>query len=216
MVREKWLAMLKRLLPRQEKFFDLFKQTAERLYFASVEFATMLQDLSNQQQYVNRIVLFEEEADHLALTTFELLHKTFITPFDRNDIHELTSTMDDIVDLINRIAQRFPFYHLTEVPEEIVALAKLSTDATKHLKLAVYCLPSLKYSHEIFKECDAIDRVEGEAHHVVLAGEKKLFETEEDFKRFFKLKEIYGHTKQVINRCQDVANILRGIVLEYS
>lgn len=208
--------MLRRLIPRQERFFDLFKQAAERLYFASVEFCNMLEDLPNQQHYVNRIVMYEEEADKIALTNFELLHKTFITPFDRNDIHELTSTMDDIVDLINRIAQRFPFYELNSVPEEIVKLAKLSTEATQHLKLAVYCLPSLKNSIEIFKECDEIDHVERKAHQVVLAGERKLFLDEKDFKQFFKLKEIYGHTKLVINRCQDVANILRGIVLEYS
>lgn len=208
--------MLKRLLPRQENFFDLFKQAAERLYFASVEFCSMVQDLSNQQHYVNRIVTYEEEADKIALTNFELLHKTFITPFDRHDIHELTSSLDDIVDLINRIAQRFPFYRLDAVPEEIVKLAKLSSEATHHLKLAVYALPSLKNSNAIFKECDAIDFVERKAHQVVLAGEKRLFLEENDFKEFFKLKEIYGHTKSVINRCQDVANILRGIVLEYS
>lgn len=208
--------MLKHLLPKQVKFFDLFKQAADRLCSASKDFCNMLEDLENQQYYVNRIVTYEEEADKIALTNFELLHKTFITPFDRNDIHQLTSTMDDIVDLINRIAQRFPFYQLSKVPEEIVKLAKLSTESTEHLKLAVYCLPSLKNSKEIFNECDEIDHVERKAHQVVLAGEKKLFSEEQDFKQFFKLKEIYGHTKLVINRCQDVANILRGIVLEYS
>lgn len=208
--------MLKRLLPRQETFFDLFKQAAERSYFASVEFCNMLEDLNNQQHYVNRIVTYEEEADKIALTNFELLHKTFITPFDRNDIHHLTGSLDDIVDLINRIAQRFPFYQLNSVPDEVVKLAKLSVEATYDLKMAVYCLPSLKKSNEIIKECDAIDYAERKAHQVVLAGERKLFAEEDDFKQFFKLKEIYNHTKLVINRCQDVANILRGIVLEYS
>jgi len=208
--------MLKRLLPRQESFFQLFQRAADKLVLASTEFSNMLQNLDNQQHYVDEIAKHEEEADQIAHTNFELLHKTFITPFDRHDIHQLTSTLDDIIDLINRIAQRFPFYQLKTVPDEIIKLAQLSAEATNHLKSSIYCLHSLKNSADIFNYCNEIDNVESRAHQVVLAGEKKLFMDEQDFKQFFKLKEIYGHTKSVINRCQDVANILKGIVLEYS
>lgn len=208
--------MLKRLLPRQDNFFQLFQQAVDKLVLASTEFSNMLQNLNNQQHYVDEIARHEEEADQIALTTFQLLHKTFITPFDRHDIHELTGTLDDIIDLINRIAQRFPFYQLSSVPEELIKLSQFSTEAANHLKSSIYLLHSLKHSEDIFKYCSEIDEVESKAHLVVLAGEKKLFMDENDFKQFFKLKEVYGHTKSVINRCQDVANILRGIVLEYS
>ena len=208
--------MLKRLLPRQERFFQLFQEAAEKLHLAAIEFSMMVQHLDNQQYYVNQIAQHEQEADQIAHTNFELLHKTFITPFDRHDIHELTSKLDDVIDLINRIAQRFPFYQLNEVPEEIIQLSILSGEATAHLKKSIYCLHSLKNSTEIFAHCNEIDHVESKAHQVVLAGEKKLFMEEQDFKHFFKLKEIYAHTKSVINRCQDVANIVKGIVLEYS
>ncbi len=208
--------MLKRLLPKQDTFFQLFERAADKLVLASTEFSNMLQHLDHQQYYVDEIAKHEEEADQIAHTNFELLHRTFITPFDRHDIHELTSTLDDIIDLINRIAQRFPFYQLNHVPEEMVKLSQLSTEATSHLKAAIYCLHSLKNSAEIFALCNEIDSVESKAHQVVLAGEKKLFLEEQDFKQFIKLKEIYSHNKSVINRCQDVANILKGIVLEYS
>lgn len=208
--------MLKRLLPRQDNFFDLFQRAADKLQLASTEFSNMLQNLNNQQYYVDLIAKHEAEADQIAHSNFELLHKTFITPFDRHDIHQLTSTLDDIIDLINRIAQRFPFYNLLSVPDETIQLSILSAEATTHLKKAIYCLPSLKNSEEIFKHCREIDNVESKAHKVVLAGEKALFIEENDFKSFFKIKEIYGHTKLVINRCQDVANIVKGIVLEYS
>lgn len=208
--------MLKRFLPRQDSFFQLFQQAADKLVLASTEFSNMLENLNNQQHYVDEIAKHEEEADQIAHTNFELLHKTFITPFDRHDIHQLTSTLDDIIDLINRIAQRFPFYQLKAVPDEMIKLSQLSAEATNHLKSSIYCLHSLNNSEEIFKHCNEIDNVESKAHRVVLAGEKKLFMDEQDFKEFFKLKEIYGHTKSVINRCQDVANILKGIVLEYS
>lgn len=208
--------MLKNLLPRQNSFFQLFQQAADKLLLASTEFSNMLQHLDNQQHYVDLIAAHEEEADQIAYTNFELLHKTFITPFDRHDIHQLTSTLDDIIDLINRIAQRFPFYNLHSVPEEAIRLSQLSAEATSHLKQSIYLLHSMKHAPEIFKLCNEIDNVESKAHKVVLAGEKKLFLDEEDFKTFFKLKEIYSHTKLVINRCQDVANILKGIILEYS
>jgi predicted phosphate transport protein (TIGR00153 family) len=183
---------------------------------SAVEFYKMLQDLNQQQHYVDQIAKNEEEADQIAHQTFELLHKTFITPFDRYDIHHLTGSLDDILDQINRCAQRFPFYHLAQVPPEMIQLAGLSAESMQALKEAIYALSSLKNADIIFQRCDEIDRVEGKAHKVVLAGEKKLFLEENDFKQFFKLKEIYSHTKSVINRSQDVANIVKGIVLEYS
>lgn len=208
--------MLRRLLPRQDSFFDLFEKASEKLVLASTEFSNMLQHLDNQQYYVDLIAKHEEEADVIAHTNFELLHKTFITPFDRYDIHALTSTLDDIIDLINRIAQRFPFYQLESVPEETIKLSILSAEATIQLKQSITCLRSLKNTSTIFEHCKQIEKIEGKAHQIVLQGEERLFTEETDFKRFFKLKEVYGHTKLVINRCQDVANIIKGIILEYS
>src|SRR5205085_11761929 len=103
--------MLKRLLPRQDTFFQLFENAADKLVLAATEFSKLLQNLDNHQHYVDAIAKHESEADRIAHHNFELLHKTFITPFDRHDMHQLTSTIDDILDLINRIAQRFPFYN---------------------------------------------------------------------------------------------------------
>jgi len=208
--------MLKRLLPKQETFFDYFRRTADILATASLRFHDMMLDLNNQQTYVNAIEAYEEDADKIAHATFEMLHKTFITPFDRHDIHQLTSKLDDILDQINRCAQRFPFYQLKTVPEEIIRLSQLSSQASLLLKDALYRLNSLKKSEEIFKLCESIDQVESEAHQVVLAGEKDLFLHEKDFKHFFKLKDVYARTKLVIDGCQDVGNIIKGIVLEYS
>lgn len=208
--------MLKRFLPRQTGFFKLFQNTADILVTATTQFQTMLHHLDQQQQYVDAIAHHEQEADQITHHTFKLLHKTFITPFDRYDIHKLTSGLDDILDLVNRCAQRFPFYELKQVPNEITTLAELSVQASKLLNQAVYRLDSLSKSDDILKFCDGIDIIESKAHKVVLIGEKNLFLHENDFKQFFKLKEIYAQTKLVINRCQDVANLVKGIVLEYS
>jgi uncharacterized protein len=208
--------MLKRFLPRQEGFFALFQKAADILVLTATQFHIMLLDLHNQQKIVGIIATYEEEADAVAHSTFELLHKTFITPFDRHDIHNLTSKLDDILDLINRCAQRFPFYQLQAVPEEVIELANLAVHCAKLLKQAIARLNSLNQSNEILKFCEDIDALESKANKVVLAGEKNLFLDEQDFKKFFKLKEIYANTKAVINSCQDVANIIKGIVLEYS
>jgi predicted phosphate transport protein (TIGR00153 family) len=208
--------MLKRFLPRQENFFKQFQKAADTLVAATTEFHTMLHNLDRQQEFVDSIAAHEQEADQITHHTFQLLHKTFITPFDRYDIHELTSGLDDVLDLLNRCAQRFPFYHLKKVPEEVSQLAELSMQASIALNQAVYRLHSLDKSDEILKCCEDLDRIESEAHKIVLAGERHLFLDEKDFKHFFKLKEIYSQTKLVINRCQDVGNMIKGIVLEYS
>jgi uncharacterized protein Yka (UPF0111/DUF47 family) len=176
----------------------------------------MLLDLENQQKSVDAIAQYEDDADNIAHATFNLLHKTFITPFDRHDIHQLTSKLDDIFDLINRCAQRFPFYELKSVPAEMIELAEQAVQCTKLLKKAVYRLNSLEKSDEIIAFCEDLNHIESQAHITVLAGEKDLFLDDQDFKTFFKLKEIYSRTKSVINSCQDVANIIKGIVLEYS
>jgi uncharacterized protein Yka (UPF0111/DUF47 family) len=176
----------------------------------------LLLHANEPQKAVDAIAHYEEQADQIAHQTFAMLHKTFITPFDRHDIHQLTSQLDDILDLINRCAQRFPFYHLQTLPKEITDLGALSIECAELLKNALYRLNSLNKSDEIIQFCEAIDAKESKAHALVLAGEKNLYLDENDFKQFFKLKEIYSRTKSVINSCQDVANIIKGIVLEYS
>jgi uncharacterized protein Yka (UPF0111/DUF47 family) len=208
--------MLKRFLPKEDGFFQLFQKTADLLVSSTTQFHTMLHNLDQIQQHVDAIAAYEDEGDRIAHTTFELLHKTFITPFDRHDIHQLTSGLDDILDLVNRCAQRFPFYELSQVPDDMINLAEISMQSSLYLNQTVYRLHTLKKSDEIFRLCDDIDKCESQAHHIVLRGEKDLFMNEKDFKHFFKLKEIYAQTKLVINRCQDVGNCIKGIILEYS
>src|SRR5580700_8910324 len=118
--------MLKRFLPKEDGFFQLFQKTADLLVNSTTQFHTMLHNLHQIQQYVDAIAACEDEGDNIAHNTFELLHKTFITPFDRHDIHQLTSGLDDILDLVNRCAQRFPFYELNKVPDEMINLAEIS------------------------------------------------------------------------------------------
>ena len=208
--------MLKRFLPRQDGFFALFQKSSDILVAAATKFHILFREGGDQQKNVDAIASLEAEGDVVAHTTFKLLHETFITPFDRHDIHVLTSRLDDILDLINRCAQRFPFYELTNIPKELIELAELCMQCTLLLKQGIAQLNNLDKSDAILKTCEEIDALESRGHKIVLIGEKDLFLHEEDFKTFFKLKDTYGRTKSVINSCQDVANIIKGIVLEYS
>jgi uncharacterized protein Yka (UPF0111/DUF47 family) len=208
--------MLKRFLPSQDGFFTYFEKSADILVLSATQFRTLMMESGTPQKSVDKIAAYEEEADGVAHATFELLHKTFITPFDRHDIHVLTSQLDDIIDLINRCAQRFPFYHLSAVPPPMIELAGLMIDCSKLLKSAIQRLNNLSKADEIFTFCEEINTLESRSNIIVLEGEKELYMDEQDFKTFFKLKEIYSRSKAVINRCQDVANIIKGIVLEYS
>jgi uncharacterized protein Yka (UPF0111/DUF47 family) len=182
--------MLKRFLPRQEGFFELFQKTADLLVLTASQFHILLMDVAHPQKTVDVISDYEEQADQIAYQTFALLHKTFITPFDRHDIHELTSKLDDILDLIHRCSQRFPFYHLKTMPAEMIELGDLSVQCAVLLKEALYQLNSLNKSEKIIAACLALDGLESQANALVLAGEEKLFLNENDFKQFYNLKEI--------------------------
>lgn len=208
--------MLRRFLPKQENFFNDFQKMANLVVQTANEYHNMMRDLHNQENHVKNIQSFEAEGDHIAHDLFRLLHKTFITPFDRNDIHRFISSLDDVLDQLNSCAQRFPYYNLTAVPLEILKLSELTLKGSEFLRDAIACLNNLSNAEKIFVLCEKIDNIESEAHQLVLAGERTLFREENDFKYFYKLKEIYQRTKLVIDVLQDVGNMVKGIVLEYS
>lgn len=208
--------MLKRFLPRQDKFFDYFNYIAGLMAEAAAGLVRLLQQSDQSAAHLENIAHIREAARQHARLTFDLLHKTFITPFDRYDINSLLGGLDDIIAMINRCARHFPVYALQSVPPELVELAVTAHEATELLKKAVCRLHSMKLSEEIFRSCEEIDAMELRAHQAVMKGEIKLFREENDFRQFFRLKEMYGEIKLMVNRCQSTANLIRGIVLEYT
>jgi uncharacterized protein len=208
--------MLKKLLPYEQTFFKLFNESAELLEQASKEFHAMTANLSKAKEYAYNIKEIEKKGDKVARATFELLYKTFVTPFDRDHIHELTSKMDDILDSINRAAQRISLYQLQHLPTEIHQMAKLTEQATVDLKEAIQHLDKMKHTDAILKHCDAVNKAESQAHEIALSGIARLFEEESDFKLLLKTKDIYDFGKCVIDECENLANMVKGIVLEYA
>ena len=208
--------MLGRLMPREGKFFDLFNAHAERIVEGSRELAAMIGTFKELDAHAQRIDAAERAADKVTHETISLLHKTFITPFDRDQIHQLITTMDDILDLIQDVAESIALYDLHSVTPEARQLAEICQMCCDRVQTAVGLLTNVKQSAAILKCCEEIDRLESDADRVMRAALQKLFRDETDVKQILKLRVIYDLLETITDRCEDVANVVEGIVLENS
>jgi uncharacterized protein len=208
--------MLGRLMPREGKFFDLFNAHAERIFDGARELAAMIGTFKDLDAHAQRIDAAERAADKVTHETISLLHKTFITPFDRDQIHQLITTMDDILDLIQDVAESIALYDLHSVTPEARQLAEICQMCCDRVQTAVGLLTNVKQSSAILKCCEEIDRLESDADRVMRAALQKLFRDETDVKQILKLRVIYDLLETITDRCEDVANVVEGIVLENS
>jgi predicted phosphate transport protein (TIGR00153 family) len=208
--------MLGRLMPREGKFFDLFNAHAERIVEGSRELAAMMSRFDELESHAQRIDGAERAADKITHETITLLHRTFITPFDRDQIHSLITSMDDILDLIQDVAESIALYDLRAVTPEAKQLAEICQQSCDRVKNAVALLTNLKDPQAILKSCEEIDRLESDADRVMRAAMSKLFRDENDLKQVMKLRVIYDLLESITDRCEDVANVIEGIVIENS
>jgi predicted phosphate transport protein (TIGR00153 family) len=203
------------LIPREGKFFELFRASAEQSVKCAHAFRAMLDDLPNSESRAREIKAIETKGDEITHMTVELLHKTFITPLDREDIHQLISRLDDIMDFIEGASLRVYQYDIQSCPPEAKALADIMVQSTECVKRAIDRIHDLSFTSGIIQECVEVNRLENEADHVLRAAKAKLFKEEPDTRTLIKLKEIFEFLESVTDRCEDVANVIEGIVLEY-
>jgi predicted phosphate transport protein (TIGR00153 family) len=208
--------MLGRLMPREGKFFDLFNAHAERIVEGSRELAAMIGTFSELEAHAQRIDAAERAADKITHECITLLHKTFITPFDRDQIYQLINAMDDILDLIQDVAESVALYDLRSVTPEAKQLAEICQVCCDRVRTTVALLSDIKRPNDILKYCQEIDRLESDADRVMRSALSKLFREENDVKQILKLRVIYDLLEAITDRCEDVANIVEGIVLENS
>ena len=206
--------MFSRLMPRQGRFFDLFNEHAEQIVQGSRELAALMASHDDLERRTHTIETIEKRADKITRNTIELLHKTFITPIDREDIHQLISKMDDILDLIEDSAQLMYLYDVRDPTPEAKKLADIGVACCEKVKSAVALLSSMDNSAEIMLICADIDKLESDADHVMRAAMAKLFREEPNVLNVIKMKEIYELLETVTDKCEDVANILEGIIVE--
>jgi predicted phosphate transport protein (TIGR00153 family) len=209
--------MLQNLIPREGKFFDLFDRHASEIAIGGRELAGVMENYGNielRQRGIQAIDRSEKAADKITHETVLLLHKTFITPFDRDSIHTLITRMDDILDLIQDVAESAMLYDLQRITPEAQQLADLNQMCCERVKAAVSLLRDMRNAEAILKICVEIDRLESDSDRVMRSAMSKLFRDEADVRQLIKLKAIYELLEMVSDKCEDVANVIEGVVLE--
>lgn len=208
--------MLRNLVPREEKFFVLFNNISDLIVKGAKEFRELIADPEHVQAHAKNIKEIEVIADEVTHRTVNLLHSTFITPMDRGDIHRLISNLDDILDTIETTSQRMHLYGIREIMPHTVDLADIIVRSAEHISQSVKLLEHMKNHSEIIEHCVAINHLENEADQVLRIAMAALFRDEADVKQLIKWKEIYELLESVTDRCEDAANIVESIVLEYA
>jgi len=206
--------MFGRLMPTEGKFFDLFIQHGELCVKGGKELVSLMTNFDDLEHRVHAIETIEKQADKVTHATLELLHKTFITPLDRDDIHQLITRMDDILDLMEDVGQTIWLYDIKQITPEAKRLAELCQACCEKVLASITLLHNMNNAREILNICANIDRLESDADHVMRAAMSKLFREEPDVRNLIKLKAIYEILETVTDRCEDVANIVEGIIVE--
>ena len=211
-----------KLLPREGNFFELFNTHGEAIVTGSRAFLAMVQnygDVALRERYATEVDDAEHAADKVTAEVNRLLHKTFITPIDREQIHGLINLMDDVADLLQDSAETMALYDIHHMTEEIVRLTDLSVKCCERVQAAVRLLGKIaqqNVAEATLKTCEEIDQLESDADRVMRSAMSKLFREEPDVREVIKLKAIYELLETITDKCEDVANCIEGIILENS
>ena len=201
-----------RLLPKEEKYFGLFNNLASHLTESAKLLQNLFSDFDNRASYAEQIKVVEHKCDEITHEIIKKLNQTFITPIDREDIHALASGLDDIVDAIEYTAKRIILYHVAQSTEHARKMSDVMVRLTAHLESAVGALGHK--GDQVLQDCIAIHTLENEGdvyHHQAV---EKLFAEEKDPITIIKMKEIYEKMERMIDKAEDVANVLEAIVLK--
>jgi predicted phosphate transport protein (TIGR00153 family) len=202
--------------PRSDNYFVLFNQLADCAVRGSKVLAVMttVRDVEKFDEHFAELRKIESEADEYTKEILLSLHKTFITPFDRREIRELAMALDDIIDYMEDIPQSAKIYGHTSFTPEMVALSQILLRASEKVRDAVNMLSDMKNAERILRTCEEISIVEGEADHVMRAGMHRLFAEESDARTLIRSKELYDIFEEAVDSCEDVADVIHGVVLE--
>jgi predicted phosphate transport protein (TIGR00153 family) len=211
-----------KLLPREGNFFELFNQHGAQIVEGARAFMAMVSayhDEAERERQQHAVDVAEKKADKITAEVNRLLHKTFITPIDREQIHGLINRMDDILDLLQDSAEVMQLYDLKKLNEDVTLLCEISTRCCERVQHVVSLLPNLSeasVAEAALKTCEEIDRLESDADRVMRSAMSKLFRDNIEVRELIKLKAVYEHLESISDKCEDVANLVEGIVLENS
>jgi predicted phosphate transport protein (TIGR00153 family) len=200
-----------RLIPKEEKFFDMFISMAENAHEAAKLLVLMMDKPSEIKENAESIKALEHKGDRMTHDLIIKLNKTFIVPIDREDIYSLSSRIDDVTDLIESIARRLVLFKVKEVTAPAVDLAHVLQRSTSAI---VTALSELQNGMKVMDACIEINRLEDEADHIYHLALGNLFDTEVDPINLIKWKELYETLEASLDKCEDVANVIEGIVVK--
>jgi predicted phosphate transport protein (TIGR00153 family) len=202
------------LIPKEMIFFDLFEEAAKNAHQGALALSDLLEDFRNVPEKVKKIKDIEHAGDKITHTTIEKLNQTFITPLDREDIHELICRIDDIIDLIDSAVARMHLYKIDKPTDDAKALAKVLVTATQIIIEVLPKMRNLKLSSSLLQDCISIHTQENEGDRIEQHALASLFENGQDPIYIIKWKDIYEELESATDRCEDVANVIEGIVLK--
>ena len=200
-----------KLIPKEEKFFDMFISMAQNAHESSKLLTLMMEQPDKIRDTAESIKALEHKGDRMTHDLIVKLNKTFIVPIDREDIYGLSSKLDDVTDLIESIARRLVLFKVTEVSEAALELARILQRSTAAIVIAV---SELQNGMKVMDPCIEINRLEDEADHIYHLALAKLFESEKDPIALIKWKELYEKLEASLDRCEDVANVIEGIIVK--
>ncbi len=211
-----------KLLPQNSNFFELFNQHATHTTDAARAFAKLVAnypDVALREQFTQEVYAAEHAADRVTREVNQQLHKTFITPIDREQIFSLINTMDDVADLFQDSAETMSLYDVKHMTDDMVRLADLSVKCCERLRHVVTLIPGVakaEIADAALRTCEEIDQLESDADRVMRSAISRLFREEEDVREVLKMKEMYQLLEMITDKCEDAANLIEGIVLENS
>lgn len=203
-------------LPKDRGFLDLFIRASANIVDAVVLFRDIVADPSDLQTKVERLKEYEHAGDRLTHSTLDRLNRAFITPFDREDIHELITRLDDILDAVDAAGQRLVLYRITKVPEMLKSASEILVSSAKEVQKAVLALHDPRQHADARATCVEINRLENEADAVHRRALAQLFAECTDAVQIIKLKELYQLIEEATDRCEDVANVIESIIIKSS
>ena len=205
-----------RLFPKEENFFDYFDELANKIEEGGKFFLEMAQNHNYTEARIARLKEIEHEADVIAHKTYKRMYKTFLTPIDREDIYALVNKMDDILDNIFATAVRLHMYKVEKPNDEIIKQAEILFQAIRKIKNVIHGLRDLKNSQIILDGCVEINTLENDGDVVLRTIITDLFIKEKDAIELIKWKEIFERIEEAIDVCENVSNIVEGIVLKHA
>ena len=205
-----------RLFPKQENFFDYFEELADKIEEGGRLFLEMTETHDYSESKVAKLKEIEHEADIITHRTYEKMHTTFLTPIDREDIYALVNKMDSIMDVIEATAVRIHLYKVKKIDDQIIKQAKILNEAIIKVKEIIHAMRNMKNSKMILDGCVEINTLENAGDIVLRTIMANLFENEKDAIELVKWKDIFQLLEEGIDVCEDVSNIVEGIVLKHA